>query len=267
VNRLNPILFALYRGALRVYPSRLRLLYQDHMLQTVRDADSERSYSALYFWLYLFADLAKSSAKERLLMIRQQILTRPIFFHAVLLGLVLTLMGGGAAVTMQQMLRRGADHPQVEMASRYVHDIVDYRIIPSSVIPHVSVDPASSLEPFVILYDSSGNRLRSSAGYGLPDPPAGVFAYLRTHPSDEFTWQPHPGLRIAAIGQRIDIPTGFDLNPNPGFILVGRSLALVQQQEDLLRSGTFITWFVLMGLLALGALFLDRAQTRQALIA
>jgi hypothetical protein len=262
----NSALLAIYRRALRLYPSHLRLLYQDQMLQTVRDADAERACTALSFWLHVFADLLRSSLKERLLMTRDKAFRRPILFHAVLLGFVLTLMGGAAAVTMQQMLRRGADHPQIEMARRYVHDIADYRIVPSSVIPTGSVDPSTSLETFVILYDSNGNRLRST-GHGLPDPPAGVFAYLHTHPTDEFTWQPHPGLRIATIAQRIDMPSGFDLNPNPGFILVGRSLALVQQQEDLLRRGTFITWFVLMGLLAVGALFLDRAQTRQALVA
>jgi hypothetical protein len=63
-------------------------------------------------------------------------------------------------------------------------------------------------------------------------------------------------VRIAAVAQRID-------GPNPGFILVGRSLTMVQQQEDLLRVGTFITWFVLMALLIAGAVFLNRAQTRQ----
>jgi sensor histidine kinase regulating citrate/malate metabolism len=63
-------------------------------------------------------------------------------------------------------------------------------------------------------------------------------------------------VRIATVAQRID-------GPNPGFILVGRSLTLVQQQENALRRGTFITWFVLMGLLALGAVFLNRAQSRQ----
>jgi hypothetical protein len=64
-------------------------------------------------------------------------------------------------------------------------------------------------------------------------------------------------VRIATVAQRID-------GPHPGgFILVGRSLTLVQQQENALRRGTFITWFVLMGLLALGAVFLNRAQSRQ----
>jgi hypothetical protein len=78
--------------------------------------------------------------------------------------------------------------------------------------------------------------------------------HLHTHPTDKFTWQPQPGLRIAAVAQRID-------GAHPGFILVGRSLTLVQQQKNQLRRGTFITWFSLMALLIGGAALLNRAQS------
>jgi hypothetical protein len=63
-NRPSPFLFALYRSSLRLYPRRLRLLYQDQLLQTARDAYAD-STSSLYFWPSLFADLLKSAVKER----------------------------------------------------------------------------------------------------------------------------------------------------------------------------------------------------------
>ena len=69
----NPFLFALYRSSLRLYPWRLRLLYQDQLLQTARDAYAG-STSSLYFWPSLFADLLKSAMKEHLLMIRDQVI-------------------------------------------------------------------------------------------------------------------------------------------------------------------------------------------------
>ena len=303
MSRPNPILFALYRHALRLYPSHLRLLYQDQMLQTVRDADAERNCSALSFWLCLFSDLLKSSIKEHLLMVRRKVLARPALFYTLTLAIIFTVWGFSAAVTMQQLLRRGADQPQIQMAQNYASAIASMPnpaanpnspvASPSASVasafasaqaklsaeakrpqvhgdafpggpgsyplPAGHIDLATSLEPFVILYDSEGNPLRST-GYlddTVPAPPAGVFAYLRTHPIDKITWQPRPGVRIATVAQRID-------GPNPGFILVGRSLTLVQQQEDELRVGTFITWFCLMALLALGAFFLSRAQARHA---
>jgi hypothetical protein len=259
MSRPNPILFALYRHALRLYPSRLRLLYQDQMLQTVRDAHAERQHRPSLFWAQLFADLCISAVKEHILMTRDEAMRRPIFFHAITLCVVLTLMGGAAAITMQQLLRRGADQPQIQMAKNYASQIVVGKRL-EDVLPPVHIDIARSLEPFAIYYNDQGEPVGATGhlDQSVPAPPAGVFSYLRTHPVDNFTWQPRPGLRIAAVAFHVN-------GPNPGFILVGRSLTLVQQQENALRRGTFITWFALMALLALGALFLNRAQARHTI--
>jgi hypothetical protein len=260
MTRPNPLLFGLYRRAIQLYPARLRILYQDQMLQTVRDADAERTYSAAFFWLYLFADFFKSAIKEHMLMIRNQIIARPVFFHTAALAIILTVWGFAAAITFQQLLRRGADQPQIQMAENYSSRIARIaKTLPGGLaayrLPIDRIDASSSLESFVILYDAEGKALHST-GYingAVPLPPAGVFAYLRTHPTDKFTWQPQSGLRIAAVAQRID-------GPQPGFILVGRSLAVVQQQENQLRRGTFITWLSLMALLIFGAILLNHVQ-------
>jgi hypothetical protein len=254
MNRPNPILFALYRRSLRLYPSQLRVLYRDQMLQTVRDADAERSSSTLFFWLYLFTDLVQSSVKERLLMVRRQIIAHPIFSYTLVLALILTLWGFPAAMTLQGALRGAADQPQIQMAQNYASEIASGQRIADQ-LPAGHLDLATSLEPFTILYDVDGRPLQSS-GYldeAIPSPPAGVFAYLRGHATDRFTWQPRPGLRIAAVAQRVD-------GAHPGFLLVGRSMTLVQQQANALRRGTFITWFALMALLIGGAAFLSRIQ-------
>ena len=254
MNRPNPVLFATYRGSLRLYPSRLRLDYQEQILQTVCDAHAERNSSALRFWFKLFTDLIQSSAKERLLMIRKQIFARPVFFYTLALALILTLWGLPAAMTIQGALRSAADQPQIQMAQDYASEISSGAMT-ADALPAGHLDPTTSLEPFTILYGADGKPVRSSGYLGdtIPTPPAGAFAYLRTHPTDKFTWQPQAGVRIAAVVQRID-------GAHPGFILVGRSLSLVQEQENELRRGTFITWFALMALLIGGAMFLSRAQ-------
>src|ERR1035438_3570656 len=93
------------------------------MLQTVRDADAERTCVALNFWLHLFIDLVQSSVKEHLVMIRRQIVARPIFFYTLALAIILTLWGFPAALTLQGALRGAADQPQIQMAQNYAAEI------------------------------------------------------------------------------------------------------------------------------------------------
>jgi hypothetical protein len=255
MSRPNSFLFALYRGALQLYPSRLRQLYQDQMLQTVRDADEERSYSALYFWLYLFGDLFRSCVNEHLFMIRKQIIAHPIFFHTFTLGLILTLFGFPAAMSLNGMFRRTANEPQTEIARQYASRLADGEQL-EDVIPARRVDLQQSLEPFAIFYNNQGIPIGGN-GYlnqTLQRPPAGVFAYLRAHGNDTITWQPKPGVRIAAVMLRV-------AGPNPGFLLTGRSLRAVEQQESTLRKMVYGGWFFLMVMLIAGAFVLNLIQT------
>jgi hypothetical protein len=251
----NPTVLAIYRLCLQLYPRRLRLRYEDEMLQSVRDAHADRSKGALRFWLGLFADLIRSSLQEQLLMMREQLLARPIFFHTLALGLILTLMGGSAAVTFQQLLRRGADQPQIQMAEDYAARMAAGQD-PAEVLPAGDVDLGRSLEPFAVAYDGDGSPVRANGRIDdrMPTPPAGVFSYLRTHSSDKFTWQPRPGIRIAAVARRID-------GPHPAFVLVGRSLRFTEQQEGLLYHAAFIGWFVVVGLLIAGAALLHFSRS------
>ncbi|MDP9049871.1 MAG: hypothetical protein M3O31_03985 [Acidobacteriota bacterium] len=260
MNGPNPILFALYRRAICLYPVRLRLRYRDQMLQTARDAHAEQ-VDRFLFWPRLFTDLFQSSVKEHLLMTRDQAFRRPIFFHAIVLGLILTLMGGSAAVTMQQMLRRGANHPQIEMGRRLAQAIAA-GTKPEDLLPAGGIDLQTSLEPFAIFYSEKRVPIASTGflNNAVPVPPGGVFDYAGKYQLDMITWQPQPGVRMASILRRVE-------GSNPGFILTGRSLLLVEEQEYALRRGTFITWFILMVLLAIGALFLNRAQTPRAIAA
>jgi hypothetical protein len=251
----NPILFALYRNSLRLYPWRLRLLYQDQLLQTARDAHAD-STSSIHFWPSLFADLLKSAVKEHLFMIRDRVAASPIFFHALTLGLILTLMGGSAAATFQQMLRRGANQPQIQMAESYSAEIAS-GVKPEEAIPHNNVDIERSLEPFAIFYDELGTPTTAN-GYlnqSIPSPPRGVFNYLHSHDTDTVTWQPQPSVRIAAVIHHVS-------GPNPGFLLAGRSLRLVEEQESLFWRMVFLGWVILVFLLVAGAALLHRFQRR-----
>ena len=192
-------------------------------------------------------------------MIRDQAIGRPIFFHALTLGLILTVWGAAASLTFQQMLRRGVNQPQIQMAASYAAAIAAGGK-PDIVIPPNNVNLEQSLEPFAIFYDDQGAPITSNAHLNqvIPIPPPGVFLYLRSHATDTVTWQPQPTVRIAAVIHRVS-------GPNPGFLLAGRSLSMVEEQESLFWRMVFLGWFLLVFLLVAGAALLNRFQRRHTM--
>jgi hypothetical protein len=259
MRRRDPLPLAAYARSIQlIYPKHLRDRYQDQMLQTARDANRERTYSALHFWAYLFSDLFRSSLQEHTRMFRNELLARPIFFHTIALAAIVTICGAGAALTCQQMLRRGANQPQVQMADQFVSELSSGHA-PAEVMPSRRVDLRDSLEPFAIFYNEAGVPVASSGTLNgaVPTPPAGVFDYLRQHSSDTITWQPQHGVRIAAVLRPVR-------GLNPGYILTGRSLRLVEEQESIFWRMAFSVWIGLLGVLACGAVLLSRAQSPSA---
>ncbi len=251
---LPAFMLRLYRGALVIYPLRLRFSYREQMLQTLRDAYRDRNIGAVHFWFRVYKDLVQSSFTERFNMLRDFVFKAPIAFHTAALALALTLLGGAAAITMQQMLRRGGNQPQIDMAQWYAGEIGAGEE-PGNVIPPGYVDLEQSLQPFVIFYDEQGNP-GPGTGYleqKIPAPPSGVFNFVRIHGSENVTWEPRPGVRVASVVRRINSKT-------PGFILAGRSLRLVEEQESLLWRIVMGGWVVVMALLIAGASLLNRAQ-------
>jgi hypothetical protein len=250
------LLLALYGYVLLLYPRRLRLEYREQILLSLRDAYDDCPTGKGRFWFNSFLDLLYSSLSERLYMSRDHVFRQPIAYYTLALALVLTLAGGVTAVTMQQMLRRGTDQPQVDMADWYAGEIGSGEA-PGNVIPPGYVDLERSLQPFVIFYDDYG-RAGTGTGYidqSLPTPPSGVLEFVRHHGSENLTWQPRPGIRIASVIKHI---TG----KGSGFILAGRSLRPVEEQESLLRRMFIGGWIGLMLLLLGGAFLLTRIQGR-----
>jgi hypothetical protein len=260
VREPGALLLRIYRMALLLYPSSFRREYEQQLLLTLGDAHRDRKTGSIKFWIAMFFDLLKSAATEGILMLREQILRQPIWFYAFALGLVLTVLGGAAAVTVQQMLRRGANQPQAEMADFYASQIMS-GMSPEDSIPPVHVNLESDLQPFVIFYDEQA-RPEKSTGYldqAVPRPPLGVFEYARIHGSDTVTWQPRRGVRIAAVARYVP-------GRHPGYLLAGRSLRTTEEYDGLLRRMTFLGWFAVMLLLGSGAALLNRTQCRNATV-
>ncbi len=125
----------------------------------------------------------------------------------------------------QQILRQGANSPQIAMAEDAAAALASGQPY-EDVLPAQRVAFDSSLTSFLIAFDADGTPVATSAYLvgGVPTLPDGVFDFTRTHGQDRITWEPLPGVRIAAVVQAY-------AGPQPGFVLAGRSLREVERVE------------------------------------
>jgi hypothetical protein len=121
-----------------------------------------------------------------------------------------------------------------------------------------SVDLATSLATFTIVFDASHSVLASDATLdgGRPAPPAGVLDAAVPGSPNAVTWQPRDGIRIAAVV--VAWPGGT--------VLVGRSLRRVEQQEstaELLAGAAWLAMLAALAVASVAAAWLwPRAPTR-----
>jgi hypothetical protein len=170
---------------------------------------------------------------------------------AVPAAVVLTVGCALAYAETQQSLRGAANDPQVQLAEDGARALTA-GASPASLVAAgsaaaaaagpITVDLANSLAPFVVVYDAAGAAVASNATLDgrVPVPPAGVLASATPGPRNQVTWQPRPGVRIAAVV--VAWPGGT--------VLAGRSLRLVEEREDLALRLAAAAWAA--GLAAIG---------------
>jgi len=137
------------------------------------------------------------------------------------IGVAVAALTGVVYVTAQQLLRLGANDPQIELARDAASVLADGQD-PTEVLPPGPVEISSSLAPFGIVFDSAGSVLASTASlHGqVPELPPGVREFARVHGEDRVTWQPEAGVRIAAVVVPFE----------GGTVLIGRSLMEIEQR-------------------------------------
>lgn len=158
------------------------------------------------------------------------------------LAVLATLCCGLVYTAVQQDLRMGANDPQLQLAEDAAQAL-DAGAPPASLVGSPKVDVASSLAPFVAIFDTSGAVLATDGrldGHD-PVPPLGVLDAARADPPNKVTWQPREGVRIASV----TVPW------SGGTVLAGRSLREVERQEDDILLIAAAAWLVM--LVALGA--------------
>src|SRR5690242_8213126 len=106
---------------------------------------------------------------------------------------------------------------------------------------------ATSLAPYLIVFDASGQPVAGSARLNgiTPTVPSGVFASVQQAGEERLTWQPQTGVRSAAVVTRVD-------GAASGFVLAGRSLREVEDRITALEQIVGLVWVV--GVAGLAAL-------------
>ena len=154
------------------------------------------------------------------------------------LAVAVTLLCGLVYITAQQLGRRAADDPQIQMAEDAAAALAAGQPV-DSVLPSARIELSQSTAPYLIVFDQTGQPLAGSALLNgrLPVLPAGIFDYVLRHGQDRVTWQPAPGVRSATV------VVGYG-GAQPGFVMAGRSLRETERRADDLLLLVVAGWLV-----------------------
>jgi sensor histidine kinase regulating citrate/malate metabolism len=165
---------------------------------------------------------------------------KAILKYWLLIAIIVTGLSGLLYAVVQQDIRHTADDPQIQMAEDTAARLANGQQV-QNVVPAEKVDIAKSLAPYIIVFDTSGKPIASSAQLDgqTPTIPSGVFDYVRQNGEDRLTWQPQPGVRSAVVVTQFQ-------GPNSGFVLAGRSLREVEKREDDIMQIVLLGCFVML---------------------
>jgi hypothetical protein len=125
----------------------------------------------------------------------------------------------------------------------------------ASLVSGTTVDLATSLAPFLIVYDTRGAVVASSGSLDgvTPHVASGVLSSARNVGEDRVTWQPAPGVRIAAVVVAY----------RHGEVLAGRSLREVELRESDALAVTAAGWIAAEIALAVTILVVETVVARR----
>jgi hypothetical protein len=246
VNRMQ----AFYRFATWLYPPRFRAEYQSAMRQALVDALADGEQSRFAVLLLILTDLFTSLYREYFAMARDSFSRPVLFFNAFALAGIATVLALFLYMIPQQLLRLGADDPQIQLAGDLAEKL-DEGAAPVEAVAPGQVDMERSLSPFVIVYDDRGVPIASQAQLEgkTPAPPPGVFDFVRQHGEERLSWQPaRSGLRrvrIAAVIRRV----GHLGSGGAGFVLAGRSMAQVEDRIEHVGLMARVAWLAMLAII------------------
>jgi len=161
------------------------------------------------------------------------------------LAVGVTVLSALAMGVAQQVIRTGADDPQVQMSEDAAR-LLNTGAPPDTVIPAQTADIGRSLAPYLMVFDRTGQLLASSAQlHGrAPAFPESVFSSVTGGRADKISWQPEAGVRSAVVVQRW----------NGGYVVAGRSLRREEDRIDSLLRLVVAGWLVALAATAVASL-------------
>lgn len=141
---------------------------------------------------------------------------------------------------VQQTYRTAANDPQVQLAHDAAARLRGGAAL-ATILPRDTVDMASGLAAFVVVYDAADRPIAGSGFLdgALPTPPRGVVELARRSGTNSVTWMPRRGVRVAAVLFRADESSG-------RVVLAARSLRETEERVSRLLVMVAVTWAALL---------------------
>jgi hypothetical protein len=181
---------------------------------------------------------------------------KAIVRYWLIIAVIVTGLSWLIYAVVQQDIRQSANDPQIQIAEDSATMLANGRSI-QEVVPGEKVDIAKSLAPYVIVFDSSGKPVASSAQLNgqIPTIPMGVFDAVSKNGEDRITWQPQPGVRSAVVVTQFK-------GSSSGFVLAGRSLREVEKREGAMMQIVFAGWIALLFITFLAVVIILKGSAR-----
>jgi len=140
---------------------------------------------------------------------------------------VIVALSGLVYVTGQQILRLSANDPQIQLTEDIANSLIAGND-PKSLGGGQTTDIATSLAPFLIVYDDAGKVVATTATLSGSDLvlPGEVLAAAKNKSDDRVTWEPVKGVREAVVVKY------YKTDATSGYVLVGRSLREIELREE-----------------------------------
>jgi hypothetical protein len=178
-------------------------------------------------------------------------------FKIVIVFIFVTLFSVMVYGVTQQTLRMNANAVPAALAMDAIFKL-ENGVAPKSVILPPTVELSKSISPFVMIFDSNGKVLVSSALLNgkVPTIPSGIFDFVNAKGEDRVTWQPEAGVLEALVVDR------YSVGSVSGYVAAGTSLKESEATIDKIGKDIFIGWVIINVFSVISLAFLELIKKR-----